>query len=388
MRIGKWPHFDSDEIEATKKVLISGKVNYWTGNECKLFEKEFSKFANTNFGIAIANGTLALDAAYEALAIKRGDEVITTPRTFIATASSAAIRGAKVKFADVDINSGCITPETIEPLINKKTKAISVVHLNGWPADMKGICDLAKNFGLYVIEDCAQAHGAKIEGNSVGSFGDVAAWSFCQDKIITTGGEGGFITTNNESIFTDICSFRDHGKNIALAKEPSKKIGFRWLHENLGSNLRLTEFQAAIGRLQLSKLSKWNIIRNRNSSIFKQNLKDCELVRIPIPKNSLTHAWYKFYVYLKPELFLPDWNREKVIGAINQKGYPAFTGSCSEIYLEKSLKKLGFAPMERLVNAKKLGETSIAFLVHPTISEKQMQEYSCQVRDILNMAKR
>ena len=175
MRIGKWPHFDSDEIEATKKVLISGKVNYWTGNECKLFEKEFSKFTNTNFGIAIANGTLALDAAYEALAIKRGDEVITTPRTFIATASSAAMRGAKVKFADVDINSGCITPETIEPLINKKTKAISVVHLNGWPADMKGICDLAKNFGLYVIEDCAQAHGAKIEGDSVGSFGDVAA---------------------------------------------------------------------------------------------------------------------------------------------------------------------------------------------------------------------
>ena len=173
-----------------------------------------------------------------------------------------------------------------------------------------------------------------------------------------------------------------------MAKEPSKKIGFRWLHENLGSNLRLTEFQAAIGRSQLNKLSEWNIIRNRNSSIFKQNLKDCELVRIPIPNNSLTHAWYKFYVYLKPELFSLDWNRERVIEAINQKGYPAFTGSCSEIYLEKSFKKLGFAPTKRLVNAKNLGETSIAFLVHPTISEEQMQEYSCQVRDILNMAKR
>lgn len=388
MNIEKWPHYDSDEIEAARNVLMSGKVNYWTGNECKLFEREFAEYTNTKYGISIANGTLALTAAYEAIEIKAGDEVITTPRTFIATASSAAMLGAKVRFADVDIDSGCITPETIEPLINKKTKAIAVVHLNGWPANMQRICNLAKSYGLYVIEDCAQAHGAKIEGKSVGSFGDIAAWSFCQDKILTTGGEGGFITTNNQLINQTICSLRDHGKNISLATQPNKKVGFRWLHESLGSNLRMTEFQSAIGRLQLKKLNNWNKIRNRNSYILKSYLDHCELARIPTPEKSLTHAWYKFYIYLKPELFLPSWNREQVINEINKKGYPAFTGSCSEIYLEKSFKKLGLAPLRRLNNAKELGETSIAFLVHPTISEKQMHAYAAQISDILKKAKR
>jgi len=388
MILPKWPYYSQEEINKVKDILVSGNVNYWTGQEGKLFEEEFAKFCSSKYAISIANGSLALSAAFLSLGVKNKVELITTPRTFIATSASAYLLDSKPVFADVDINSGCINADTIEPLITNSTKAICVVHLAGWPCDMDSIYKLAKKYSIYLIEDCSQAHGAQINGKSVGSFGDVAAWSFCQDKIITTGGEGGFITTNTASIYPDICSFRDHGKNITLAKEPSKKIGFRWLHENLGSNLRLTEFQAAIGRSQLNKLSKWNIIRNRNSSIFKQNLKDCELVRIPIPNNSLTHAWYKFYVYLKPELFSLDWNRERVIEAIIQKGYPAFTGSCSEIYLEKSFKKLGFAPTKRLVNAKNLGETSIAFLVHPTISEEQMQEYSCQVRDILNMAKR
>tara|TARA_Y100000739_G_scaffold227161_1_gene236094 strand:- start:10061 stop:11230 length:1170 start_codon:yes stop_codon:yes gene_type:complete len=382
----KWPHYSQEEIKKVNEILISGNVNYWTGDEGKFFEKEFSNFCLTNYAITLANGSLALSAAYLALGVTNKAELITTPRTFIATSSSAYLLKAKPVFADVDINSGCITAEFIEPLISKHTKAICVVHIGGWPCDMESICDLAKKYGIYVIEDCSQAHGAQINGKSVGSFGDVSIWSFCQDKIISTGGEGGMLTTNSKDIYEKVWSFRDHGKTKNLMQVKNKSNEFRFIHENFGSNFRLTEIQSAIGRIQLRNISKINKIRTKNAEILLETLSQIECVRIPLPEKKFKHGWYKFYCYLNIDNLKEGWNREKIIKEINKAGYPAFSGGCSEIYLENCFLKNNISPNKRLKNAKLLGETSLMFVVHNTITIPKMKEYAEFIGRILIFA--
>ena len=385
MKIAPWPFFDSEQIESVKNVLESGKVNKWTGNICHQFENQFSNNFNCKYSISVANGTLALYAAYSALNLCEGDEVITTPRTFIATASTLLFFGVKPVFADVDINSGCITAGTIKPLINKKTKLISVVHLGGWPADMIEICKLAKENNLKVLEDCSQAHGASINGKSVGSFGDISVWSFCQDKIITTGGEGGMITTSNESLFERIWSIRDHGKTLeALNRE--KKPGFKWLHDSYGLNLRLTEMQSAIGIIQLERLKSWNKLRYRNALTLADCLRKFSSVKVPFPGDQINHAWYKFYAFIDNDYLNKGWTRDKIISEICSLGFPAFSGSCSEIYNEKCFVNLGFKPSKPLKIAKILGETSIMFLVHPTITLDEMINYKNAIEKVLGKA--
>ena len=383
MNFPKWPYYSPEEIQKVNQILISGNVNYWTGEEGKHFEKEFSAFCSNRYSITLANGSLALSAAYLSLGIKNNAELITTPRTFIATSSSAYLLKANPIFADVDINSGCITADFIEPLISKKTKAICVVHLGGWPCDMESICNLAKKYGIYVIEDCSQAHGAQINGKSVGSFGDVAIWSFCQDKIISTGGEGGMLTTNSKDIYEKVWSFRDHGKTKSSIKKTSKSNEFKFIHENFGTNFRLTEIQSAIGRIQLRKISETTKIRSRNAQILIKTLSTIDCIRIPLPENKFKHGWYKFYCYLKFNKLKNNWNREKIIKEINKMGYPAFSGSCSEIYLENCFLKSNLAPDKRLNNAKLLGETSLMFLVHNTINISAMENYAEVIRKIL-----
>jgi len=383
---GTWPYFDNEQIEKVSKILKSGNVNYWTGDEGKKFEEEFAIWSNTNHAINIANGTLALEAAYSALNLQKGDEIITTPRTFIATASSAISLGLKVIFADVDLNSGTITAETIEPLITKRTKAISVVHIGGWPANMEDICNLARSYELFVIEDCAQAHGAQIKQKgifkSVGSFGDISAWSFCQDKIMTTGGEGGMITTNKYKLFEKVWTMRDHGKTIESVFEKNHPWGFKWLHDNFGSNLRMTEIQSAIGRIQLKKMGEWHRLRTRNALILKKGIGDIASVRIPFPEEEYKHAWYKFTCYVNPKSLSSEWSRDRIAKEIINLGFPAFQGSCSEIYKEKCFRNRGYE-IEKLTNAQELGKTSLTFLVHPTIEEEEMEYYCNTLKRIL-----
>ena len=384
--LAPWPHFDSDQIDAAACVLGSGKVNAWTGKETRAFEKEFAEWIGSTHAIAMANGSLALSAAYLAVGLGQGDELITTPRTFIATASSAVLLGIKPIFADVDPNSGAITAATIEPLIPPRTKAIAVVHLGGWPADMPAICDLARAHGIAVIEDCAQAHGACIEGQSVGSFGDVATWSFCQDKIMTTAGEGGMVNTSRPELWDLMWSFKDHGKNHEALVNREHPSGFRWLHERFGSNFRLTELQSAIGRIQLQRLNDWTAIRNRNALLLADALGDLPAVRVPVPPEHLTHAWYKFYAFVEPEAIADGWSRDRILSEIAKLGYPVFSGSCSEIYLEKCFQDAGLAPTEPLPVARKLGETSLMFLVHPTITPEQIAGYAESVRSVVRRA--
>jgi len=384
--LSPWPHFDTEQIDAASRVLASGQVNTWTGEETTAFEQDYARCCGSSHAIAMANGSLALSAAYLAIGLGKGDELITTPRTFIATASSAVLLGGKPVFADVDPDSGAITAVTIAPLITPRTKAIAVVHLGGWPADMPAICDLANAHGIAVIEDCAQAHGARINGQSVGNFGDVAAWSFCQDKILSTAGEGGMVTTSSAHLWDAMWAFKDHGKTQEAVFGREHPPGFRWLHERFGSNFRLTELQSAIGRIQLKRLPQWTAARTRNALLLAEALGDLPAVRVPLPPDGIEHAWYKFYAFVEPETLAPGWSRERILSEITEAGYPAFSGSCSEIYLERCFQDAGLAPAERLPVARELGDTSLMFLVHPTITPEQMASYAAVVRTVVKRA--
>jgi len=383
MNLPKWPIYENEEINSVSNILRSGRVNYKTGQVGKIFERDFSAFCECKFAVAVANGSLALSAAYSALKLSLGDEIITTPRTFIATSSTAVLNGLIPTFADVDIDSGNITSKTIEPLITKRTKAICIVHIAGWPADMEEICSLAKKYNIKIIEDCSQAHGAKINGKSVGSFGDVSTWSFCQDKIISTGGEGGMITTNSRDIYDFVISYIDHGKTQEAIERNKNKVGYKWLHDRFGNNFRLTEMQSQIGIIQLNKISNWTKIRERNAYILYEKISKINFVRIPMPGKNIQHAWYKFYFYLNSELISITWNRDRIIQEINKQNMPAFHGGCGEIYLENCFKNKGLVPKERLNIAKELGDTSIMLLVHPSIDEENMLIYANIVYKIL-----
>lgn len=384
-----WPSFSQHEADEVSRVLLSNKVNYWTGDEGRNFENEFASFADCKYAVAVANGTLALDLALLALGIGAGDEVIVTPRTFLASVSCIVNAGAKPVFADVDIDSQNITAETIAAVLTNKTKAIICVHLAGWPCDMDAIMALAKEHDLKVIEDCAQAHGAKYKGRSVGSIGHIGCWSFCQDKIITTGGEGGMVTTNDKVLWTKMWSFKDHGKSFDAVYHKQHPPGFRWLHESFGTNWRLTEMQSAIGRIQLQRMNDWHKKRTDNALAIA---KACEpfsangLLRVPVPSSDIEHAFYKFYIFVEPAMLKPNWTRDRIIDEVNQRGVPCFQGACPEVYLEKAFENTGFRPVKRLPVAKKLGETSLMFLVHPTLTTQEIGQTGIILNEVVNKA--
>jgi dTDP-4-amino-4,6-dideoxygalactose transaminase len=381
-----WPASAPDEVAAAVRVLESGKINYWTGEEGHQFEREFAGFAGCKFGVALANGTVALELALiaglgnvetvrgPAMITTDGEmpaEVITTSRTFIASASCTVMRGLRPVMADVDRESQNVTAETIRAALTPRTKAIIAVHLAGWPCDMDPILQVAREHGLMVIEDCAQAHGAMYKGRPVGSMGDVAAFSFCQDKIMTTGGEGGMLLTNNEAIWKRAWAYKDHGKSFDAVYRREHAPGFRWLHESFGTNWRLTEMQSALGRVQLGKLPHWVEIRKRNAMLLTERFENLPALRVTVPPKEISHSYYKYYAFVKPERLKKDWNRDRIVDELNSLGVPCYSGSCSEIYLEKAFPQ-ELRPARRLPVAKELGETSLMFLIHPTLTQDDM----------------
>ena len=367
-----WPSFTPEEADAASRVLLSNKVNYWTGQECREFEKEFAAWAGTRYAVALANGTLALDVALKALGIGAGDEVIVTPRTFIASISCVVNAGATPVFADVEPDSGNISAATIARVLTPKTRAVICVHLAGWPCEMDAIMQLAAQHDLKVIEDCAQAHGGSYQGRPLGSIGHVGAWSFCQDKIMSTGGEGGMVTTNDEALWRAMWSFKDHGKSYAAVYEREHAPGFRWLHESFGTNWRMLEVQAVIGRIQLGRMADWSAKRQAYTEQIWGACRHFAALRVPDVPAHAQHAHYKCYVYVRPEQLKDGWNRDRIVSDINALGVPCFQGSCSEVYLEKAFEGSGFAPPQRLPAARELGETSLMFLVHPTLTEAEI----------------
>lgn len=381
-----WPSFSKEEADSVSNVLLSNKVNYWTGHECRLFEQEFSAWVDVKYAVSLANGTLALDVALRALGVGKGDEVIVTPRTFLASVSSVVTANATPVFADVDLNSQAITAESIEAVLTPKTKAVIVVHLAGMPADMDPIMALAEKHGFYVIEDCAQAHGARYKGRSVGAIGHIGAWSFCQDKIMTTGGEGGMVTTNDESLWRRMWSYKDHGKSYEAVYEREHPPGFRWLHESFGTNWRMMEMQAVIGRIQLKRMSDWTAKRIANAKYIDDIVSRYKIVRaVEVPEH-IVHAEYKHYFFVNPQYLADGWSRDRIVDEMNAAGVPCFQGSCSEVYLEKAFDGTPWRPPERLPNAKELGETSLMMLVHPTLTEQEISKSCAVLGNILSKA--
>ena len=381
-----WPSFTQEEAEATQRVLLSNKVNYWTGQEGREFEKEFAAYIGTDYAVAIANGTLALDVAFKALDIGEGDEVIVTPRTFLASASSIVNAGAIPVFADVCRDSQNITPETIKAVLTPKTRAILAVHLAGWPCDMEGIMQIAEAHDLYVIEDCAQAHGAYYQGKAVGSIGHIGAWSFCQDKIMTTGGEGGMVTTNDKVLWKKMWSYKDHGKSWDSVYEKQHPPGFRWLHDSFGTNWRMTEIQSVLGRIQTKRMPEWHKARLANANKIWDAAKQLPGLRVPEVPADIIHAAYKCYVFVEPTQLKDGWDRDRIMNEISARGVPAFSGSCSEVYLEKAFDNTPYRPKKSLPVAKELGETSLMFLVHPTLTEEEMDKTVAVLTEVMREA--
>jgi dTDP-4-amino-4,6-dideoxygalactose transaminase len=383
-----WPYYAPDEIEAVRRVLASGNVNYWTGSECAQFETAYAGFCGRRHAIALANGSVALELALHAFGIGAGDEVVTASRTFIASATCAVLAGATPVFADVDAVSQNVTADSIRAVLTPRAKAIIVVHLAGWPCDMDPILELARDRNLLVIEDCAQAHGATYKRRPVGSFGAAAVFSFCQDKIITTGGEGGMLLLDDTAAWEKAWACKDHGKSYDATFRREHPPGFRWVHESFGTNWRMTEMQAAIGRLQLAKLPGWIAKRQKLAEILNKGLAALPGIRVTLPAAELGHAYYKYYAFLELERLKPGWNQGRVIAAINAEGIPCMSGSCSEIYLEKAFVDAGLAPAARLPVAQRLGETSLSFLVHPTLGDADMRDTCAAVARVMHAAAR
>ncbi len=409
-----WPHFAEDEIEAADAVLRSGKVNYWTGDihtlkdgtkvrgQNGLFEYEFANFANTRYAIAVANGSLAIELCLHALDIGHGDEVIVTSRTYIASASSCAVHGAIPVFADIDRDSQNISVNTIRAVFTPRVKAIVCVHLGGRACEMDEIMDFAAEHGLKVIEDCAQCPGGQYKGRMLGSIGHMAAFSFCQDKIMTTGGEGGMVTTNDPELYLRAWTYKDHGKNFHHYNQPLNHplvdpaiATGKTDYTAIGTNWRLTEMQAAIGRRQLAKLPGWVATRRRFSAMLDRGFSGIPgITTLTVPPH-IFHACYKHYVLLQLEKLATGWTRDRVIAAINAEGVFCTYGSNWAIGSEDAWEN-AYNPItgttshprlrEHLPNDHYVGTRSMMFQVHPTLDEESINDTITAVRKVLATA--
>jgi dTDP-4-amino-4,6-dideoxygalactose transaminase len=381
-----WPAFDEGAVEAGARVLRSGRVNYWTGDEVRAFEREWARRLGRKYAIAVANGTVSLELLLRAHGVGPGDEVITTPRTFVASASSIVAVGATPVFADVDRDSGNLDPAAVARAVTPRTRAILPVHLAGWPCDMNALMDVARAHDLVVIEDCAQAHGASIGDREAGALGHSASFSFCQDKILTTAGEGGLVVTDDEDVWRAAWAYKDHGKSYAAVYEREHPPGYRWLVESFGTNLRMTEIQAAVGQWAMTQLDDWLARRADNAERLVAGLAGTPGLRIPRPADGVHHANYKFYAHVAPEQLRAGWDRDRVLSAIIAEGIPCGSGSCSEVYLERAYAV--FAPTERLPVAQELGDTSLMFMVHPTLEPADVEDTVRAVDKVMRVAAR
>ena len=373
----QWPVYSQDEIDLVCDVLSSGKVNYLSGSIGKIFEQEFAVFNNITYASSHSSGTMALEIALKSLDVKNGDEVIVPAASFISTASSVVAAGGIPVFADVCFENQTISLDSIRENITNKTKGIICVHLGGMPCELDGIVSIAKERKIFLIEDCSQAHGAEYKNKKVGSFGDLAVWSFCTDKIISTGGEGGMICTDSANLHDRVTAFRNHGRSD-LINDMDSAVGFKWMVNLFGTNSRLTEMQSAIGLSQLRRLPKMLDLRDQNAKKIRSVAKRFDIFRIPEVPDYAKHAWYKCIFYVNQDQLLANWSRDRIVEEVIARGVPCFTGGCPEIYLEKAFASASLEPLKRLSAARTLGENSVMFLVHPTLSYKELEK-TCQV---------
>lgn len=379
-----WPVFDQEMVAAATEVLTSGRVNYWTGGHGRAFEAELATFVDRRHALVLSNGTVAIELGLRALGVGPGDEVVVPSRTFIATASAVVAVGATPVVADVDADTQGLSAQTVADVLTPRTRAVIAVHLGGCPVEWEPLQRLAEQHGLWLVEDCAQAIGATYRGRPVGSLGHLAAFSFCQDKILTTAGEGGALVLDDEQVFRRAWSYRDHGKSFEAVYEREHPPGFRWLHESFGTNFRLSEVQSAVGRVALRQLPGWLEQRRLNAGVLTARLSGHPLLRVQVVPGDAGQAWYRWYGFLRTGLLAPGWDRDRVVAEVAATGTPCFSGSCGEIYREAAF--AGHRPPSPLRTAQQLGETSLALLVHPTAGREHMEQAAAALLAVLDRA--
>ena len=339
MQEKNWPNFSQNLIQKVVKVIKSGNINYTYGTQGKKFENFFSKYIGNKYSIALCNGTAALEVALKSLELPKKSEIIVPARSFFSSAACIVNTGHIPIFADVDLITQNISIQDVKKKITKRTKAIICVHLGGMPCDMYNLKKIAKKNNLKIIEDCSQAHGASIENKKIGSFGDISTWSFCTDKIISTLGEGGMISTNKKKLYEFCKSYINHGTKLKNDKKNFNK--FIYNKDSFGTNLRLTEIQSCSGLEQLKNLKKIQIKREKMSKdYFNLIMKNQNHLYSYYPPQKTKSAWYRFYFFIKSDVKNYKKIRNKIIKNLKQKNLRCFTGACPEIYLEKSFKKL------------------------------------------------
>ena len=355
------PIIGEDEISAVTAVLRSGVIAQ--GKKVEEFEGAFAEFIGTKYAVAVNSGTAALHISLLAQGIGEGNEVITAPFTFIASANSILFTGAKPVFADIEEDSFNIAPDSIDEKITRRTKAIMPVHLYGQPCDMKRIMRIAREHGLIVIEDACQAHGAEYEGEKVGSFG-TGCFSFYPTKNMTTG-EGGMITTNDKDIAEKARMIRSHGQRQ------------RYFHEILGYNYRMTDIAAAIGLCQLGKVEEFNSKRIENAKFLTKGLSGIKGLIPPSIKSNTKHVFHQYTVRITQDFGIPrDELRQKLVdkGVATEVYYPL------PIHKQPLYQSLGYD--DHLPNSEKAAREVLSLPVHPSLTKEDLENIVRAIQDI------
>ncbi len=381
MKKKEWPNFNNNLISKVVNVIKSGEINYTFGNQGKEFEKKFSKFIGNKYSIAVCNGTAALEVAIKSLDFPKNSKIMVPARSFFSSASCIVNTGHIPVFVDIDPFTQNISIKDLKKKINDNIKAIICVHLGGLPCDMKNIKNLAKKKNIKIIEDCSQAHGASINNKQVGSFGEVATWSFCTDKIISTLGEGGMISTNKKKIYEYCKRYINHG--TALSKRNTSEK-FIYNKDIFGTNLRITEIQSVAGIEQLKDIKKIQKKREKIAKdYFKIFLMYENYLKCYMPNKNVKSAWYRFYFFVNPKVKYNQKIRFKIIKFFKENDIKCFTGACPEIYLEKSFKNLENIKFKRLENCKLLGSTSLALDINHTLSNYEHNNNLLKIKNTL-----
>ncbi len=368
-----WPQFSKSEIKLVNKILKSGKVNYWTGEYGRKLESSFSKLVNKKYSLAISNATIGLEYSLSSLNLKNTDEVLVTPRSYFSSASCILKVNAMPVFCDVEIDSQNISVESIKNNINKNTKAIIVVHLGGNPANITEIKKIALKNNITLIEDCSQAHGAKYKGKIVGSFGDIAIWSFCNDKIISSGGEGGIICLNNKKLYDKLWCYRDIGKNRRKFLKIKSKFYFQWLHDEIGTNFRMTELQSALALSQLKNLDKTIKKRKFIADSYINSLKNIFWLKYLKDDNMYSSARYRLNISIDQEIVKGKFYAKNIINLLNKNILICNEGPCPLIFLEKGFRNKRYKT-KYLKNSYYLQNNNISLLIDPTMTKKDIKK--------------
>jgi perosamine synthetase len=360
----RWPLLGPEDIAAVAEVLDSGKLTQLSGRSVGDFERAFAKWHGAEHCVATSSGTTAIHAALIALGVAPGDEVIVPAHTFIASATPVLHQGATPVFADVDERTFCISPDSVRERITERTRAIIAVHLNGHPADLDALLEIARPRGIAIIEDAAQAHGATYKGRKAGTIGEAGCFSFWEDKIITTGGEGGAILTADASLAERMRRIRHHGEGPIEGARA-------YYHLELGYNYRMTAMQAATGLVQLRKLEEYLIARRRNATHLSERLGEIPQVEPPFIADYAVHSYYKYVCRLRRDSGI---DIARFVSAVAAEGLPISRRYPTPLPQQPVFRNAGLADAACPV-ADRLSSELFTMLVHPTASVADMDDY-------------